>query len=50
MWGAKVSEKHANWIENINSAISYDVENIIYKIKDDIYKLFNVELSIDVLS
>lgn len=42
--GAKVSEKHANWIENVQSASSYDVLNICEKIKNIVYEKYNVLL------
>lgn len=39
--GAKVSEKHGNYIVNFNNAKFKDVVSIIEKIKDKFYKTFN---------
>jgi UDP-N-acetylmuramate dehydrogenase len=42
--GAKVSNIHANWIENENYASSEDIKNLINLIKEVVLSKFNVEL------
>lgn len=43
--GAKVSEKHANWIENYDNAKAGDIEKLIKLIKDKVYTKFNINLN-----
>lgn len=45
--GAKVSEKHANFIVNNGNAKGKDIVNLIDKIKKDIKKEFNVDLILE---
>jgi len=49
--GAKVSEKHANYIVNVSNAKFDDVYSIIEKIKDKFYKTFGFspELEVEVV-
>jgi UDP-N-acetylmuramate dehydrogenase len=42
--GAKVSEKHANWIENMQSGSSEDVLKLVGLIKDKVSESFNITL------
>lgn len=42
--GAKVSEKHANWIENTGDATSMDILSLVKKVKKEVQILFQVEL------
>ena len=42
--GAAVSEKHANFIINIDNATGEDIINLINHIKDCVYKKFNIKL------
>lgn len=46
--GAKVSEKHANFIENVKSATATDVKRLIDIIKYEVNKKFNVLLEEEV--
>lgn len=41
--GAMISEKHANFIVNVNHATSGDVKNLIRLIKKKIYRKYNVK-------
>lgn len=47
--GAKVSEKHANWIENCGNATSEDVLNLLEYIKNKVNTKFNIELEEEVI-
>ena len=42
--GAKVSEKHANYIINFNNAKSQDIYSIIKHVKKRVYSLFEIDL------
>ena len=42
--GAKVSEKHANWIENVDNATSDDVNKIIDQVIERVCRKFNTIL------
>lgn len=42
--GAKVSEKHANFIINYNNASSSDIKNVIEKIKKEVKENHNIDL------
>jgi len=42
--GARISERHANFIENYNNATSKDVEKMIDFIKKSVYDKFKIEL------
>lgn len=46
--GAKVSEKHANWIENVGNATSADVINLMNYITEEIKKKFDIYLEKEV--
>ena len=45
--GAKVSEKHANFIINYNNATSNDIKKLIDVIKGEVKKKFNEELELE---
>lgn len=45
--GAKVSEKHANFIINYNNATSHDIINLIEIIKKEVKKKYNVQLELE---
>ena len=45
--GATVSEKHANFIINNGNATGYDIEKLIYYIKDSVLEKFGVELKFE---
>lgn len=45
--GAKVSEKHANFIINYNNATSNDIRDLILFIKEQVKEKYNVELKIE---
>lgn len=45
--GAKVSEKHANFIINDGDATGYDIEKLIYYIRDKVKERFDVELKFE---
>ncbi len=45
--GAKVSEKHANFIINYNNATSNDIKKLIDIIKGEVKKKFNEELELE---
>ena len=47
--GAKVSNKHANYIVNYNKATAEDVKLLIKKIKGIIKKKYNVNLSREII-
>ena len=42
--GARVSEKHANFIINYNHATAQNIYELILKLKDDFNKKYNIEL------
>ena len=46
--GAKISEKHANFIINFNNAKAKDVLELISLIKDEVKKKFDVELETEI--
>lgn len=46
--GAKVSEKHANFIENNNNATSKDVSKLIKTIQEDIYNKHKFKLETEI--
>lgn len=46
--GAKVSEKHANWIENTGNATSADVLNLMSYITEQVNRKFNIHLEKEV--
>ncbi len=46
--GAKISEKHANFILNYDNATSSDIKKVIDKVKSDVKEKFNVELETEV--
>lgn len=45
--GAKVSEKHANFIINTGTAKGEDIKKLINKIKNDIKEKYNIELKVE---
>ncbi|KNZ70469.1 UDP-N-acetylenolpyruvoylglucosamine reductase [Thermincola ferriacetica] len=45
---AQVSEKHANFILNLDSATAHDVLTLIEQVKNAVYKKFNVMLELEV--
>ena len=45
--GAKVSEKHANFIINFKNATSNDIINLIEFIKEEIKRIYDVELELE---
>ncbi len=45
--GAKVSEKHANFIINYNKATASDVKNLIYYVHDKVKEETNIDLKIE---
>ena len=45
--GAMVSEKHANFIVNVNNANASDVKNLIFYVKDKVKKETNYDLKIE---
>lgn len=47
MGGAKISEKHANFIINYNNATSEDIIKLIDLIKDKIKKNYNIDLVLE---
>lgn len=48
--GAKISEKHPNFIINENNASSEDVLGLIQKIKNEVRKKFGVEIEEEIMS
>ena len=46
--GAEISEKHANFILNVDNAKSKDVLDLISLIKREVYKKFNIELKLEI--
>jgi len=47
--GAQLSEKHTNFIINLDSASSADVKNLIQHIKNKVKEKFNVELEEEIM-
>jgi UDP-N-acetylmuramate dehydrogenase len=47
--GAKVYEKHANYIINMGFATQNDVSRLIEEIKDKVYKKFKIELEEEII-
>ncbi|MDD2505012.1 MAG: UDP-N-acetylmuramate dehydrogenase [Bacilli bacterium] len=45
--GAEISEKHANFIINKNSATSEDIKKLIKIIKKEVYEKYNVDLILE---
>ena len=45
--GAKVSEKHANFIINYNNAKGKDVKDLIEFIKSEVKKNYDVDLKVE---
>jgi UDP-N-acetylmuramate dehydrogenase len=45
--GAKVSQKHANFIINYNNATAKDIKNLIKLVKEEVYKKFGIELKVE---
>ena len=45
--GAKISEKHANFIINYHNATFFDIINLITKIKKEVRNKFNVDLELE---
>ena len=45
--GAKVSEKHANFIINYDHATSEDIKNLIEYVKDKVRDKYQVELKVE---
>ena len=45
--GAKISEKHANFIINYNNATSEDIIKLIELIKNKIKKNYNIDLVLE---
>lgn len=45
--GAKVSEKHANFIINNGNATGEDIKELITEIRNDVKKKYNVELKVE---
>ena len=45
--GAKVSEKHANFIINYNNASAKDIKELIEFIKDKVFEKYNISLKIE---
>jgi len=48
MGGAKISEKHANFIVNTGNASATDILNLMRFVQDTVYKLFEVKLEPEV--
>lgn len=46
--GAKVSEKHANWVENTGSATAQDIRAVIKDVQDKVAETFEVRLEREV--
>ncbi len=47
--GAMVSEKHANFIVNTGNATAADINSLIKKIKEEVYKMFKVNLETEII-
>lgn len=45
--GAKVSEKHANFIVNYNNATAEDIKELIDEIKNKVKKEYNIDLKVE---
>ena len=48
--GAKISEKHANFIVNLGNAKSTDVLELIDVIKNKIYQMYKIKLELEIKS
>ena len=46
--GAKVSEKHANFIENFNNATFSDIVDLIKYIKNKVFEKYKIELDVEI--
>lgn len=46
--GAKVSEKHANFIVNFNQATAADIYGVIYQVLEKVYQQFQIWLELEV--
>ncbi len=44
-----VSEKHANFIVNTGNATAADINSLIKKIKEEVYKMFKVNLETEII-
>ena len=45
--GAKVSEKHANFIVNYNKATASDIKGLIEEVQEAVYNEYNIKLKIE---
>ena len=45
--GAKVSEKHANFIINTGNATGEDIKKLINEIKDKVKEKYNIDLKVE---
>ena len=45
--GAKISEKHANFIINYNHATSKDIKDLIDFIKEEVKEKYNIDLKVE---
>lgn len=45
--GAQVSEKHANFVVNINNATAQDVRDLIFFIKEQVKEKYNIDLKVE---
>lgn len=45
--GAKISEKHANFIINTGCATSSDIKSLIKLVQDKVYEKYNIELKLE---
>ena len=45
--GAKVSEKHANFIVNYNNATAKDIRDLISFIRDEVEKKYDITLKVE---
>jgi UDP-N-acetylmuramate dehydrogenase len=46
--GAKVSEKHANFIVNVDNASAQDILELIACVKEKVYQTFNIQLETEI--
>ena len=46
---AKLSEKHSNFMINQGKASSRDMKNLIYFIKENVYKKLGVKLELEII-
>ena len=45
--GAKVSEKHANFIVNYNKATASDIKGLIEEVQEAVYNVYNIKLKVE---